>query len=84
MDVGEEESQSVAGLGGEDGEEGNKVRRLVVGQVCEDEGLGVVLVDSGCLSACAMMNEWPQSHCELLRLQWGVQCAVEELLVGRT
>lgn len=38
-------------LRGEDREQRNKLRCLVVGQIREDEGFGVVLVDSVYLSA---------------------------------
>lgn len=58
LNVGEEEAQGMAGLGGQDGEQGDKLRRLVVGQVCQDERLGVVLVDSAWMvSVCVCVRE---------------------------
>ena len=51
LDVWKEESQGVSWLGGEDREQCDKLGGLVVGKVCEDEGFGVVLVDSVRLSA---------------------------------
>lgn len=46
LDVWEEEAQRVSWLGREDREQGDELRGLVVGEICEDEGIGVVLVDS--------------------------------------
>jgi hypothetical protein len=49
LDVREEESQRMRRLGGEDREQRDEMGCLVVGEVCEDEGFGVVLVYSaGC------------------------------------
>lgn len=56
LDVWEEESQRMSRLCGEDREERNELRCLVVGQICEDERLRVVLVDSVVLSAWARRN----------------------------
>lgn len=57
LDVWVEESQRRRRLGGEDGEEGEELRRVVVGEEGQGEALGVVLVDAATLVSASGCEE---------------------------